>query len=258
MHIELVSHAWAGPNAQYAKLLKYQLQSLIDYPPSVVDITMSLVYWKRDEAVARVASEFGWFTDIGSNDSADFLELTMPRRRVLNRAIGRNLRAKETEADWVFFVDCDECFGPGCLDSLAAIKPEHPLYFAQTVNISRDHATGDRYIKAPELMPIDPADFVSKRERKAIGGNQLVPGDVARQHGYCPQPRYQRPAPADCSTVIGFGADAAFRRQLGTPGTPVDVPNLFRLRHSVTGDDRAERAGIAQPADISRNIRRDF
>ena len=161
----------------------------------------------------------------------------------MNRAIGRNELARQTTADMVHFIDADYVGGPGFWDSVAKLAGrQERLFFPRETLISRDHQAGDRYINSPGLLPLDPADFMPKRERRSIGGIQITSGRIAREVGYCPQERWQRPT--DAETVVGFTADREFRRQLETQGTAVDLGPLYRIRHSVTGDKRAERAGI--------------
>lgn len=245
MLVEIVTHCYSGPNGQYAKLLAYQLRSLLDHPPEQVTSRLTIFYPEIDRLVYKLLS--ACLDEIDSIPrSVVIAGFAQNMRLAFQRPIGRDLAARNTSADVIWFADCDYLFGPGCLDSLAKIAGHtEPLFFPRTTLINRDHATGDSYISAVPLKSIEPADFVPKVEKKAIGGIQIVPGDVARKYGYCPNiAKYQRPAPADCDTIIGFGADSAYRRQLGTPGTPIDIPNLFRLRHSQTGDDRARRAGL--------------
>lgn len=236
--VDIVTHAWSGPNAQYARLLAWQIRSLIEYPPRC-NARLEIFSCPDDQPTVDVIER-------GIAAGAPIAVSWRTRPYLLQRPIGRNQAAISTRADVVIFADCDYLYGPGCLDSLAQVldRPER-LFFPRQTLISRDHATGDAYLARDPADGIDPADFIPKIERKAIGGIQIVRGETAREHGYCGHlAKYQRPAPDDCQTIIGFGADSAYRWQMETPGTPIDVPNLYRLRHSVTGDDRAERAGI--------------
>lgn len=244
--VEVVTHCLSGPNGQYAKLLAWQIHSLLDHPPQNCEVVLSVCYADGDDATLHVLQ-----SAVHSELWLTVHPRKLPANLLMQRPIGRHLCAKTTKADVVWMVDVDYLPLAGCLDSLSQVldRPER-LFFPRQTLISRDHATGDAYLARDPASGIDPADFVPKIERKAIGGIQIVRGDTAREHGYCGHlAKYQRPAPDDCQTIIGFGADAAYRRQLGTPGTPIDVPNLYRLRHSVTGDDRAERAGIVLPRE---------
>ena len=244
MQVEIITHCYSGPRGQYASLLTRQLSSLLEHPPTV-HVMVTIVYPEDDRTTHKVVS-VAMDEMLHAPTKLLFVPSPQPRPVALQRPIMRNTLAHSTVADVVWFADCDYLFGPHCLDALWRLSTEPGiLFFPRTTLISRDHATGDRQLAGGKL---DPADFIPKTETKAIGGIQIVPGDVARREGYCPHSKYQQPAPGDCETIIGFGADREFRRQLGTPGTPIELPNLFRLRHSVTGDNRAIAAGIPQPS----------
>lgn len=239
MLVEIVTHCYSGPGGQYAKLLRYQLQSVANHRPQRIEARLTVIYPEGDRPTIDVLEEFRW-------PLANCLWLNpypMERGRALMRPIGRNERSLATDADWVWHTDCDYVFGRGCLDALAGLG-DAPLYYPAVTLICRDHATGDAYISG---RPFDPTDFVPSRNRKAIGGIQIVPGEVARRVGYLKDwRRYQRPTDAD--TVVGFTGDAKFRKVLGSNGTPADIPECYRIRHSVTGDGRAEAAGIVPKA----------
>ena len=84
----------------------------------------------------------------------------------------------------------------------------------------------------PGIYSIHPPDFTPETNIRAIGGIQLYRGSVARERGYLPDhPKWQRPARKWERTFC----DSFFRRELGTRGVPVDVVNLYRLRHSKRG-----------------------
>jgi hypothetical protein len=235
--VELVSHCFSGHNGQYAKLLRYQLSSLLLNPPTRVKVTASIVVANDDDPVWEV---FAWFHRQPQHPHVELRPRAALREDVLMRPIMRNEWAKYSAADVVWFTDCDYTWGPGCLDSLADLPLEQrAIFYPRSTLFNHDHATGDRYLAAAGdgLYSIDPADFTPKAERKAIGGIQIVPGWVARELGYVPHiKRYQQPA-AGAATMIGFGADRAYRNQFGRC-VPVEIPGLYRIRHSITGDGR--------------------
>lgn len=117
-------------------------------------------------------------------------------------------------------------------EKLAAVSG--PLAFPCRVNVSRDHEVGGAAISqvvGVGTYDIAPGDYVPVRVRRAIGGLQVVRGDVAREKGYLPRGRWQKPAKAWQVT----SDDIAFRRSLGTSGEPIEIPNLFRIRHIQRG-----------------------
>lgn len=254
MKVEVITHCWSGPGGQYAKLLAYQIASLLRHPPKC-HVTLTVASDDDDEPVEAIYQSF-WECprdDARENErrvvpgpvNGDLIHIapTVTLRTeswyplcVFQRPVIRNERALNTKADYVWFADADYLFGDGCLDALVQITGRlGNLFFPRTTMISRDHATGDRYIAAPTPLPIDPADFVPKVEKRAIGGIQIVPGVIARTYGYLPNTKWQTPAPEGTNTIIGFRADARYRQALGNRGKPIDLPNLFRLRHSRDG-----------------------
>jgi hypothetical protein len=167
--------------------------------------------------------------------------ISLFRGELGRRCIGRNMAALQTDADLVWFADVDQVYHRGCLDRLAAMDwpGEASMIFPQWIEIHKDHATGDRYAEAvvePRLVDIDPDDFIPKKYHRAIGGVQIVGGDFARDHGYLDDdPKWQKPR-TDGKPFAGFRDDIEYRKfcqQLGVI-VPVDLPGMYRLRHSVT------------------------
>ena len=234
MKLEIVNHCW-----RYSRLLRYQLSSLLLHPPQEVDVVYTLFYSTEDVATSEVVA---WFDQQSTtNVRWNWRELSTPQ--LLRRAIGRNLAAQATAADWVWFTDADHSFGSGCLDAL----PEQlsqvagPLAFPRHLYIHIEHRLGDLLIDAAsgplQLLDVGArSDFKRRRNNRAIGGIQITRGDVCRANGYCAKHRrLQRPI--EGKVFANCYGDRVFRRGLGTPGEPIDVPNLFRIRHSERGED---------------------
>jgi len=225
--IEIVSHCW-----RYSRALNYQLASLLLHPPAA-QVTLTVCYSTEDRLTGEVLNwSFPLFG--GGNVRIQYRAQEIPE--LLNRSIGRHRAALASRADLVWFADCDYWFGPGCLDTLATMDvPDEstPLVFPGTILQNATRENGDEYALrvagGPCLPDIDPADFVPARVRKAIGGLQIVRGETARRVGYCPNS--QRPVRGDrWQTTRG---DVEFRSILGPRGTPITLPNLYRIRQSV-------------------------
>jgi len=226
--IMLVTHCW-----RYSKVLRYQLSSLVLEPPQGCQVTARIFYCEEDRPTAELLGMYE--TD---NSVLKIVADALDKPALLHRAIGRNIAALETQADIVWFTDADYCFGPGCLDALAALElPEDKhLFYPRRVQISINHDIGNEYtLGDPELavVDIDPADFHTEVLRKAIGGVQIVRGDTARELGYCPDTDYQRPVQGD--KFKRNWADIEYRRILhrhyGDNFTArIDLPNLYRIR----------------------------
>jgi len=233
MHkIEIVSHCW-----RYSRVLRYQLSSLLLYATSA-DVTMTVFYTPEDSPTVAILKTF-------RNHIAGLRAWPLPRPQLLARAIGRNLAAQQTLADVVWFTDCDYLFGPGCLQTLAAADLSgSPLWFPPLTHFTKTRQLGDNYahwadpalIGDDVVLEIDPLHLTQHRLRRAIGGVQIVPGDVARKFGYCDgNQRQQRPVADDDTNFRRNHSDKHFRRSLGTGGSKLDLPNVWRIRQSQFG-----------------------
>lgn len=229
--LELVSHCWG-----YDRALCFQLSSLVLHPPQSVRVTATVFFCPQDE---RTTETLAWFAGQRLPPRVAIRPWPLERTRLLRRAIGRNLAAKETRADAVWFADVDYIFGRDCIDAIpAAIEshPDSPLFYPRQSHRNQSDGHGDALIERitqPTVYPISDFEFpVVERNSRAIGGIQICRGDVARERGYLPDSeKWQRPAERWRRTF----EDRAYRGALGTNGTPIDLPNLFRLRHSKRG-----------------------
>lgn len=250
--LEIVSHCW-----RYAPLLAYQLSSLVLHPPSRLAVTMTVFHATEDEGTVALLADFGArrVPNVSWNWRA------LDRGRLFRRGIGRNLAARETVADWVWFTDCDLLFHDGCLDTLAdALQGRRDaLVFPREEAVSgllrADDPLLERGRSGPMPVDIDPARFERQLRDRATGPLQIAHGDVARASGYCGQLRvYQKPSPVWTKCT----EDRAFRWLLGTQGIPIDVPGVYRIRHASKGRYRERslsgrlRAAIRRRFDRSR------
>nr|WP_202797834.1 glycosyltransferase [Rheinheimera sp. A13L] len=160
----------------------------------------------------------------------------LPTPSLLRRAIGRNLAAKTTTADWIWFTDCDLLFQRGCFDSLAQQlqnrkdvivfpkKLKATCLLTKEDDLLRNLCTAEQSIASNQ--------FVYRKYKKATGPIQIVHGDVARKSGYCDSLAvYQQPK----SRWVKTYEDRAFRWLMGTHGTPVEIENLYLIRHQEKG-----------------------
>ncbi|MBN8627379.1 MAG: hypothetical protein J0M17_18025 [Planctomycetes bacterium] len=206
------------------------------HPPSQVEVKVT-VFCASESDDAETRKVMNFFLRLTPPASVVLQLWELPMEQLLRRSIGRNLAARATRADWVWLADCDMAFGEGALDALQQeLTPKDMiLAFPSQVLIHQTHAIGDaaiqRVLPGAGLLDVRSAEFVPKKYYRAIGGAQIVLGEVIRKSGYCPQRRWQRPAERWYPTK----EDIIFRRQLGTPGVAIDVPNVFRLRHSQCG-----------------------
>ncbi len=231
MSIEIVSHCW-----RYTRLLTYQLSSLFSNPPVTVEVLMTVFLTESDEPTVRVMD---FFEQHATPQNIRVRRWTLPQKELMQRAIGRNLAAKATVADWVWLADCDYYFGEGALDAIpdAFASKRTELLYPKRI-YGTDHPTGDRLIEdasgEPRLLTINPDDFTPLKYSRAIGGVQIVRGDTLRTKGYCSGSKLLKRRPGKWRDTVG---DVHFRRTLNSRGVKAPIPNVFRIRHSQRGGD---------------------
>ncbi len=232
LSLEIVSHCW-----NYSRLLTYQLSSFVLFPPTKVDVTMTVFHALEDEHTVQTLAYFKDF----KVDRVTWNWRPTQKELLFRRSIGRNMAALECKTDWVWFADCDQMFRDGCIDSLADLLPNQtaPLVYPRQVNCSDLIDLDDPLLKSvedgPSIVDIDPSAFHPREWSKAIGGIQIVPGDILRKVGYCNgYPRYLRPA----NRMTKCREDRIFRRLLGTDGVPLDIPGVYRINHKHRGRRR--------------------
>ncbi len=236
LRLEIVSHCW-----NYSHFLIYQLSSIAIYAPKQCLLTVTIFYSTEDSASARL---LGYFNNLNVN-RVKWNFVSLPKESLFRRAIGRNMAAIHTVADWIWFTDCDVLFQDGAFDSLAEqlVGSQESLVFPKCMRASRRLNDNDPIVQKGKstigVLDIDPSNFSDCVYDKAIGPLQITHGDVARACGYCGSlSGYQQPE-VHWSKAY---EDRAFRWLLGTKGRPVDVPNLLYIRHAEKGRYRSRSA----------------
>jgi hypothetical protein len=231
LSLEIVSHCW-----QYGHYLTYQLSSLVNHRTDKLDITMSVFYAAEDESVTQVRDFFQGIDVPGV--TWNWREL--PKEQLFRRSIGRNIAAKSTTADWIWFTDCDIIFHENCLDTLADELQGRddvlvfPRFGLGTTLLSEDDDILNKGREGPALLDIPIEKFVPYlgERSKAKGPYQITHGDVARACGYCETiSHFQKPSDRWRKTH----EDRAYRWLMGTHGTALDVPGACQIRHVVKG-----------------------
>ena len=228
LSIEIVSHCW-----NYSHLLAYNLSSLVNYPPQEIDVTMTVFYSPEDRDTVSMLEYFSGFEVPG----VEWNWREISTGQLLRRAIGRNKAALETMANWIWYIDCDLIFHQGCLDSLGSLlqgRKDALLYpkTEQITSLLEDENPILNSGRNPEVIDIDPSIFHIRYIPRAVGAYQITHGDIARACGYCNHIRvYQTPTHHWRKTY----EDRTYRWLLRTQGTTIDIPNIYRIRHSSKG-----------------------
>jgi len=246
MLIEIVSHCYAAQHKHYASALHYQLSSLYKYIESHddrVELKATICCSFSDEMTDLVLQN--WLGKPPEYFGFGVKTLCMSPEQLGRRAIGRNMAAKDSKADIVWFSDVDQVFANDIFHRLADMPwPEEDgkpasMIFPREIQIHRDHKTGDEVLeqgrsRLSTVVQIDPKLFIPKKYHRAIGGVQIVKGNFARQHGYLDGHRKWQKPRTDGKVLGDFHDDRAYRGFCVRHGpiVPVDLQGLFRLRHS--------------------------
>lgn len=231
LHLQIVSHCW-----HYAHFLIYQLSSLILHHSTKLELTVTVYYCPEDKATLRVLHFFGEMKQPGI--TWDWRAL--PKEQLFRRGIGRNLAAKSTTADWVWFTDVDIVFQDKCLDTLADLlqgRDDTLLYPATTRAtklLSEDDDILSRGRRDPAIvnLPLQAFPLHMGPASRATGAYQITHGDIARECGYCEGVRvFQKPTTHWRKSY----EDSAFRWVIGSHGVPIDLPGVCQIRHSAKG-----------------------
>jgi hypothetical protein len=232
MKIDIITHC-----LDYPRLLAHHLSSFFLNPPKLLQVAIHVVCAESDKPTMKVMESF---MERRAPPRVMLFKVLTDPDYIRRRSIMRNKLALATTAQLVWFSDADILFGPGALDSLEPYADtKERLLYPQTINVSRDQLLGDAAIaRVPEdVGPLDlfetsPADFMPARQTRAIGGSQIVTGATAREFGYCRDLRkFQQPVKQWGS----FSDDVAYRKTLGTSGTAINIPGVYRIRHSTRG-----------------------
>lgn len=227
IHLEIVSHCW-----QYAHLLAYQLSSLVNYPPQALKVTMTVFYCHEDVKTRQMLEFFAGKTV----DNVQWNWQPLPRTHLFRRGIGRNMIARLTTANWLWYADCDIIFHKGCLDSLAMQLQgrRDALLYPAHENITSMLTDSEPMLQEdrPRVIDIQVDHFELQTQPGARGAYQIVHGDIARNCGYCEQlSYYQTPSDRWRKTY----EDRAFRWLIRDQGQPIEVKSIHRIRHIQKG-----------------------
>jgi len=243
--LEIVSHCW-----KYSHLLDYQLSSLVNYPPTQLNIIVTIFYCSEDVDTVAMLDFFAKQT--ANNIIWNWQEL--PKEKLFRRGIGRNQAALNTQADWIWFTDCDLVFHENCLDELAkTLKGKNEvLFFPLHERITTLLTETDPILvkgAKPQVLDIDTSNFHTVNITRATGPLQITNGAVARSCGYCNNISiYQKPANHWCKAY----EDRAFRWLLRSQGVGIDIPGVYRIQHIAKG--RYKKGTIK--TQLRQNIRR--
>ncbi len=239
--IEVVSHVYDSKEVPiYSRLAQLQFSSLLLHQPSI-DTTISVCYAYEDTQTVEVINWFKY--EIKNLEKLHFNGICLPKEKLFRRSIGRNIASKQSSADVIWFCDIDYLFNQQITLQLAhyhCLKSDKNIVYPEVVNTNVTHSFGDSYVERmgdlpPHVVEIDPDHFMPKKYGKAIGGIQITKGSYCREYGYLDNTKWTRPVDASKGFRSCKG-DVPFRRGAGG-SEGVDIPGVFRIRHSFCGRD---------------------
>ena len=253
--IEIVNHCFSRHCDHYRAFLATQMESLVRHPlPEKHQVLYTVVTHVRDY---DVLGTIGLFSEPLLRSGVRLKIIAQETESLLRRAIGRNIASLSTSSDVVWYVDTDYWFGKGCIQSVIDRVPikSQKLFTPKEYFCHDRHSDGDSMAKQVLAMlenefkgntPLDgfsinPKDFYLRSGDRAIGGLQIVSGHVARSMGYLNGTRWVVPK-TEAEIKNGWQRtkdDPAYRKLTfkGDSGKKVEIPNLFRFRHSTNGRD---------------------
>ncbi len=261
--LDIVVHCWAADLPHYAAMLREQIRSLFQHKPADCDVQL-IVGCANEDANTRemlyqfTAGQTGATTAFDSGPAVchhyylhgiTLCEVVMPKGELFRRAILRHKWTQRSEADVLWFADCDYTVGEGTLAAICArVQRTDGLCFPREYYIHNDHATGDRAVASGK---IDLSEFRQTRAKRAIGGIQIIGAEVAKKIGYLGHGRRKSKwqEPEDPSVPFRCFRDDSTWRRLMFPdgGREIEVPNLFRLRHSIGAEGSKGPGNKVQP-----------
>ena len=226
--LEIVSHCWG-----YSNMLTYQLSSFVNNPPTKCAVTVTVFYAKEDTKSQAVIDFFS--KKSVENVTWNFQPLS--KGKLFRRGIGRNMAARNTNANWLWFTDCDIIFHENCLDSLAEQLQgkQESLYYPKQERTTEMLAQDDPMLRQdsePQLVDIDTEGFSLHSRDKAKGAFQIVHGDVARAIGYCERLRMFQTEDDRWRKTY---EDTAFKWLIASEGIPLEIDGVFQIRHVQKG-----------------------
>ncbi len=227
-NLEIVSHCW-----QYSNMLTYQLSSFVNNPPTKLALTVTVFYAQEDTKSQAVLDFFSQ----KNVDNVTWNFQALSTGKLFRRGIGRNMAARSSKADWLWYTDCDIIFHENCLDSLAEQLQgkQEILYFPKQERTTEMLTADDPMLRKdsePQVVDIEAGEFSLHSRDKAKGAFQIVHGDIARAIGYCEKLSMFQTEDTRWRKTY---EDTAFKWLINSEGIPLDIDGVFQIRHVQKG-----------------------
>lgn len=226
MSFRIVTHCYARELPQYAVFLDYQLRAIdsVQGFPIVVSVCCT----GNDRPTWEVLNNY-----VKLQCKSFILDIIcLPERELWRRSIGRNKAALNNSEDFVWFTDVDYLPIAEFFRDVPELFGDASMIYPQQIYIHREHAIGDRLVMGGRIEW--KKDFEIKTFNRAIGGVQIVRGELAREIGYLKNhEKWQTPVD---EPFKNFRDDLVFRKECKARGeirgVHFDPISLYRLRHT--------------------------
>jgi glycosyltransferase involved in cell wall biosynthesis len=224
-------------NFFFQKRMCWMLSSLLQQKGDLPEIIVSISY-PPINGTPSTEECIDFFQKKGLN----ILPLPLETGQEKNRSIARNMRAKDTAADWIIYADADMAFHPNQFEEFKKILQKEPYQSCQKVIGMDRHSLNidfcmDYFNNDTREYPCvveNVADILSKWPVWYIGGKRVAPGffqmasvKVIKEKGsiYCGG--YMG------TDSYNWKGDRLFRRHLGGV-LPLDSYPLYHINHERT------------------------
>jgi len=163
----------------YQRRLTWMLNSILQQQGDIPEIEISLSY-APNNGNPTTEKVVDFFRQKGLN----IVDVVLTEQQACNRAIPRNIRAKETMADWILFADSDLVYDPYFFEDIKK-KLESNDYKDETKVLGADrHSLSDQFCidffeedkkEYPCEIP-NVAEVASKFPVKWVRGKDIAPG----------------------------------------------------------------------------------
>lgn len=256
MSLEIVTHCYSSEEVPiYHKLLALQINSLFSMETNdivtmartrKINVQLTICYTPDDPLTSAVVDAAA----MHEQNKITIAAVKQEKSELFRRAIGRNIAAKNTGAEVVWFTDCDHLFHYAAIRAAhklgQEIRPHSDRYMIhpEHVMIHRAHDLGDALIENAfdyefGKLKIPKTQFMPRRERKAIGGLQIVPGWLAKSQGYLDGTKWVEPV--DSEHFLSCKCDVPFRKEVCKGSYAKTIPGVYRVRHTRAGRDRGTK-----------------
>lgn len=224
----------------YQHRMCWMLSSIMQQTGDIPDLVTSISYLPNHGSPTTEAC-IEYFKKQGMK----IIDLPVNQGEESNRAIARNLRAKNSKADWLLYADADMVYSKGFFDALKKnLETEKWKNEKKVIGADR-HSLDIQYCvdyfhndtrTYPCIIP-DVADEVSKWPVWYVKGKRIAPGYFQLASLQAIKEKGGIYSPINIDKWRNCKTDRVFRSHMGGK-TGMDLPPQYHLNHDREGPER--------------------